>query len=145
MVKLEFGREQERRNFYSEVHQQQVDREYGGCEMAMGGDGASSAWTTAAASGCASTSVWLLQLQELPQCGSCCYTSGDTSFQPRPHHCPCSSPNALPRLLCRGIFIYIYVCASERFREQLIYVLFEVHLKRWRRPKIIINQVAPDT
>jgi hypothetical protein len=105
------AKEQERRNFYSGVHQQQVDREHGGCEMAMGGDGASSssAWTGAAASGCTSTSVWLLQLQELPQCGSCCYTSGDTSFQPRPHHCPCPSPNALPRLLCRGIiFIYIY-------------------------------------
>ena len=120
-VKVEFGWEQERDgSFNSKVHQQQVDREYGGCEMAMGGDGPSSAWTAVAASGCASTSVWVLQHQELPQCGGCCHTSGDTSFQPRPHHCPCPPPNALPRLLCRGIIfislsLYIYLHAISAF------------------------------
>ncbi|CAF1488812.1 unnamed protein product [Rotaria sordida] len=40
---------------------------------------------------------------------------------------------------------YVYICASERFRKQLIYVLFEIHLNRWRRPRMIINQVIPDT
>ncbi|CAF1524102.1 unnamed protein product, partial [Adineta ricciae] len=28
---------------------------------------------------------------------------------------------------------YIYCCVSKRFRKQLLYVLFEVHLKRWRK------------
>ncbi|CAF2047936.1 unnamed protein product [Rotaria magnacalcarata] len=35
---------------------------------------------------------------------------------------------------------YVYTCASERFRKQVMYVLFEVHLKRWRKPRIVINQ-----
>ncbi|CAF3491420.1 unnamed protein product [Rotaria socialis] len=38
---------------------------------------------------------------------------------------------------------YIYTCTSERFRQQIIYVLLNVHLKRWQRPIIQINQVAP--
>ncbi|CAF4231693.1 unnamed protein product, partial [Adineta steineri] len=39
---------------------------------------------------------------------------------------------------------YIYICASERFRRQLIHVLFTVPLNRWKRqPRIIINQVLP--
>ncbi|CAF2863815.1 unnamed protein product [Rotaria sp. Silwood2] len=36
---------------------------------------------------------------------------------------------------------YIYLSASERFRQQLIYVLFEIHLKRWRRRKVNVNQL----
>ncbi|CAF3266672.1 unnamed protein product [Rotaria sp. Silwood2] len=56
-------------------------------------------------------------------------------------------------LLTIGIFVYymtfanpfyIYICVSERFRRQLIYVLFEIHLNLWRRPRIVINQVAPE-
>ncbi|CAF0934724.1 unnamed protein product [Rotaria sordida] len=39
---------------------------------------------------------------------------------------------------------YIYICVSERFRRQLIYVLFEIHLNRWRRPRIVINQISPE-
>ncbi|CAF4071103.1 unnamed protein product [Rotaria magnacalcarata] len=35
---------------------------------------------------------------------------------------------------------YVYTCASERFRKQVMYALFEVHLKRWRKPRILINQ-----
>ncbi|CAF1073737.1 unnamed protein product [Rotaria sp. Silwood1] len=38
---------------------------------------------------------------------------------------------------------YIYMCASVRFRQQLKYVLLDVHFKRWRRPGIAINQIAP--
>ncbi|CAF1304223.1 unnamed protein product [Rotaria sordida] len=38
---------------------------------------------------------------------------------------------------------YIYLGASERFRHQLIYVLFEIHLKRWRRRKVNVDQVSP--
>ncbi|CAF2151322.1 unnamed protein product [Rotaria magnacalcarata] len=38
---------------------------------------------------------------------------------------------------------YIYTYTSQRFRQQLTYVLLDVHLKRWRRnPRIIINPVA---
>ncbi|CAF0985806.1 unnamed protein product [Adineta steineri] len=41
---------------------------------------------------------------------------------------------------------YVYMCASERFRRQLIYVLFKIHLNRWRqRPRIINNQVLPES
>ncbi|CAF1389907.1 unnamed protein product [Rotaria sordida] len=40
---------------------------------------------------------------------------------------------------------YIYICASERFRRQLIYVLFTIHLNRCRRPRMITNQVIPET
>ncbi|CAF2625178.1 unnamed protein product [Rotaria sp. Silwood2] len=38
---------------------------------------------------------------------------------------------------------YIYICTSERFRQQLKYVLVDVHLKRWRGPEIATNQIAP--
>ncbi|CAF1603088.1 unnamed protein product [Rotaria sp. Silwood1] len=37
---------------------------------------------------------------------------------------------------------YIYLSASERFRHQLIYVLFEIHLKRWRRREVNVDQVG---
>ncbi|CAF0944796.1 unnamed protein product [Rotaria sordida] len=40
---------------------------------------------------------------------------------------------------------YVYICVSERFRKQLFYVLFNIHLNRWRRRRIIINHVAPET
>ncbi|CAF3935025.1 unnamed protein product, partial [Rotaria sp. Silwood1] len=35
---------------------------------------------------------------------------------------------------------YIYMCVSERFRHQLKYVLLDIHLYRWRRIKINVNQ-----
>ncbi|CAF1137516.1 unnamed protein product [Rotaria sp. Silwood1] len=38
---------------------------------------------------------------------------------------------------------YIYLGASERFRHQLIYVLFEIHLKRWRRRIANVDQMDP--
>ncbi|CAF1498681.1 unnamed protein product [Adineta steineri] len=38
---------------------------------------------------------------------------------------------------------YIYMCVSERFRRQFIYVLFEVHLQRWRQRLTVNNQIAP--
>ncbi|CAF1302517.1 unnamed protein product [Adineta steineri] len=31
---------------------------------------------------------------------------------------------------------YVYVCASERFRLQLVHVLFKIHLGRWQRRKV---------
>ncbi|CAF1540708.1 unnamed protein product [Adineta ricciae] len=31
---------------------------------------------------------------------------------------------------------YIYICTSERFRHQLHYVLFDIHLNRWRARQI---------
>ncbi|CAF3152164.1 unnamed protein product [Rotaria sp. Silwood2] len=34
---------------------------------------------------------------------------------------------------------YIYLGVSERFRHQLIYVLFEIHLKRWRRRQVNVG------
>ncbi|UJR19722.1 hypothetical protein I4U23_022856 [Adineta vaga] len=40
---------------------------------------------------------------------------------------------------------YIYICVSQRFRQQFIHVIFGVHLKRWRRPKVMANQVLPET
>ncbi|CAF1354764.1 unnamed protein product [Adineta steineri] len=56
-------------------------------------------------------------------------------------------------LLTIGIFLYyltfaipfyIYICVSERFRRQLIYVVFEILLNRCQRPRIGINHVAPE-
>lgn len=38
---------------------------------------------------------------------------------------------------------YLYVCASERFRRQLIHVLFDIHLNQWRPQRIVVNQVIP--
>ncbi|CAF0822500.1 unnamed protein product [Adineta steineri] len=32
---------------------------------------------------------------------------------------------------------YIYFCASKRFRQQLIYVLFKVHYNRWRHQRVV--------
>ncbi|CAF0785604.1 unnamed protein product [Adineta steineri] len=39
---------------------------------------------------------------------------------------------------------YIYVCVSNRFRRQLIYVSFEIYLNRWPR-RMVINQVMPES
>ncbi|CAF1450256.1 unnamed protein product [Adineta ricciae] len=38
---------------------------------------------------------------------------------------------------------YIYLCVSERFRRQFIYVIYDMHFNRYRRPQIVINQVVP--
>jgi len=38
---------------------------------------------------------------------------------------------------------FIFICSSERFRRQLIYVLFKIQLNRYRRPVMDINQIAP--
>ncbi|CAF4090566.1 unnamed protein product [Adineta steineri] len=40
---------------------------------------------------------------------------------------------------------YIYVCVSNRFRRQLIYVSFEIYLNRWQPRRMEINQVMPET
>ncbi|CAF4218941.1 unnamed protein product [Adineta steineri] len=40
---------------------------------------------------------------------------------------------------------YIYVCVSNRFRRQFIYVSFEIYLNRWRQRTMVINQVIPET
>ncbi|CAF1405700.1 unnamed protein product [Adineta steineri] len=40
---------------------------------------------------------------------------------------------------------YIYICASERFRKQVAYVLIKVHLERWRKPQLVNNQVRPES
>ncbi|CAF1113833.1 unnamed protein product [Adineta ricciae] len=38
---------------------------------------------------------------------------------------------------------YIYMCTSERFRQQLRYVLFDIHFNRWLRRKINpVNNIA---
>ncbi|CAF3797512.1 unnamed protein product [Adineta steineri] len=39
---------------------------------------------------------------------------------------------------------YIYICVSERFRQQFIYVIFDVHMKRFQKVKIpAINRILP--
>ncbi|CAF3635944.1 unnamed protein product [Rotaria sp. Silwood1] len=38
---------------------------------------------------------------------------------------------------------YIYVCASERFRRQLIHVISKIHLKRFQARIATVNQVIP--
>ncbi|CAF0744642.1 unnamed protein product [Adineta steineri] len=38
---------------------------------------------------------------------------------------------------------YIFICVSERFRRQLIYVLFKIHLERWRRRRMISILILP--
>ncbi|CAF0875057.1 unnamed protein product [Adineta steineri] len=40
---------------------------------------------------------------------------------------------------------YVYICVSERFRQQLKYVLLDNHLHRWRQRKINVNQIFPQT
>ncbi|CAF4098614.1 unnamed protein product [Rotaria sp. Silwood1] len=41
--------------------------------------------------------------------------------------------------------LYIYCCVSKRFRNQLAYVLIDIHLKRWRQwiNRLNNNQVVP--
>ncbi|CAF1522942.1 unnamed protein product [Adineta steineri] len=39
---------------------------------------------------------------------------------------------------------YIFLCVSDRFRRQLIYVLFDVYLNKWRQQRqILVNKVKP--
>ncbi|CAF0834818.1 unnamed protein product [Adineta steineri] len=40
---------------------------------------------------------------------------------------------------------YIYVCVSNRFRRQLVYVSFEIYLNRWQPGRMVINQITPET
>ncbi|CAF1228077.1 unnamed protein product [Adineta steineri] len=40
---------------------------------------------------------------------------------------------------------YIYVCVSNRFRRQLIYVSFEIYHNRWQPRRMVINQIMPET
>ncbi|CAF1247133.1 unnamed protein product [Adineta steineri] len=40
---------------------------------------------------------------------------------------------------------YIYVCVSNRFRRQLIYVSFEIYHNLWQPRRMVINQVMPET
>ncbi|CAF4366327.1 unnamed protein product [Rotaria sp. Silwood2] len=44
-----------------------------------------------------------------------------------------------------GSPFFIYICASERFRRQLIHVLFTIHFERWRRSRMVVNKVAPES
>ncbi|CAF1167196.1 unnamed protein product [Rotaria sordida] len=43
-----------------------------------------------------------------------------------------------------GSPFFIYVCASERFRRQLIHVLFTIYFEKWQQPRMIVNQVVPE-
>ncbi|CAF1227367.1 unnamed protein product [Adineta steineri] len=52
-----------------------------------------------------------------------------------------STANSLYYLSCASPF-YTYICVSERFRQQLKYVLFEKHIKRYWQKRIIHNQIA---
>ncbi|CAF0976909.1 unnamed protein product [Rotaria sp. Silwood1] len=38
---------------------------------------------------------------------------------------------------------YIYICVSERFRQQFIHVIFKIYINRWSRQKMNNNQVIP--
>ncbi|CAF1391441.1 unnamed protein product [Adineta ricciae] len=38
---------------------------------------------------------------------------------------------------------YLYLCSSERFRRQFIYVLSKIVAKPWQRPRIIVNHIVP--
>ncbi|CAF1416915.1 unnamed protein product [Rotaria sordida] len=40
---------------------------------------------------------------------------------------------------------YIYICASKRFRQQLIYVLCRIHANYCRKPTRINNQISPES
>ncbi|CAF0711700.1 unnamed protein product [Adineta steineri] len=40
---------------------------------------------------------------------------------------------------------YIYICASKRFRQQFIHVLFTIHHDRLRRGNVNNNQIQPQT
>ncbi|CAF1109457.1 unnamed protein product [Rotaria sordida] len=44
---------------------------------------------------------------------------------------------------CFACPFYIYICASERFRHQLVFVLYKIHLQRWRRRNVVIDLVIP--
>ncbi|CAF4709961.1 unnamed protein product [Rotaria sp. Silwood1] len=44
---------------------------------------------------------------------------------------------------CFASPFYIYICASERFRHQLVFVLYKIHLRRWRRRNVVIDLVIP--
>ncbi|CAF1533858.1 unnamed protein product, partial [Adineta ricciae] len=38
---------------------------------------------------------------------------------------------------------YIFICVSERFRRQLLFVLFKIHLERWRRKRMVAILMLP--
>ncbi|CAF3805938.1 unnamed protein product [Rotaria sp. Silwood1] len=44
-----------------------------------------------------------------------------------------------------GSPFFIYICASERFRRQLIHVLFTIHFERWRLLRMVDNRVVPES
>ncbi|CAF1289234.1 unnamed protein product [Rotaria sordida] len=55
-----------------------------------------------------------------------------------------SSAGILSIILLYSCFaspFYIYICASERFRHQLVFVLYKMHLQRWRRRNVVIDFV----
>ncbi|CAF1468385.1 unnamed protein product [Rotaria sordida] len=39
----------------------------------------------------------------------------------------------------------IYICVSDRFRRQLIHVLFKICSQCWRRSIVVVNQVTPES
>ncbi|CAF5087013.1 unnamed protein product, partial [Rotaria sp. Silwood1] len=57
-----------------------------------------------------------------------------------------SSAKILSIILLYSCFaspFYIYRCASERFRHQLVFVLFKIHLQRWRHRNVVTDLVIP--
>ncbi|CAF1255551.1 unnamed protein product [Rotaria sp. Silwood1] len=57
-----------------------------------------------------------------------------------------SSAKILSIILLYSCFaspFYIYMCASERFRHQLVFVLFKIHLQRWRHRNVVTDLVIP--
>ncbi|CAF4416659.1 unnamed protein product, partial [Adineta steineri] len=63
--------------------------------------------------------------------------SSDPVFQAKINFAS-STANSFYYLSCASPF-YTYICVSERFRQQLKYVLFEKHIKRYWQKRIIHN------
>ncbi|CAF1570859.1 unnamed protein product [Adineta steineri] len=42
-----------------------------------------------------------------------------------------------------GSSFYIYMCVSERFRRQFVYVMMKIYFKRWQQQLAVNNQVVP--
>ncbi|CAF0964689.1 unnamed protein product [Adineta ricciae] len=40
---------------------------------------------------------------------------------------------------------YTYMCISERFRRQWLYVMFEMHINRWNQLTFPVNQISPSS
>ncbi|UJR38064.1 hypothetical protein I4U23_030745 [Adineta vaga] len=40
---------------------------------------------------------------------------------------------------------YIYICVSQRFRQQYVHVISEIYIKYLKRPTVFVNQVIPES